>query len=77
MKKENQRIISLNQELYDGMFLEELEQRLETDPIMAGGLVDLMGSENDVICDCNNHMCYCNNHIEECNCNNHFCYIDN
>lgn len=80
MKKEKinvKRITSINEDLYDGMFLEELEQRLETDAIMAGGLLDLVGGENDDICDCNNHNCYCNHYIVECNCNNHNCYIDN
>jgi hypothetical protein len=39
--KKNEEIISLNTELYDDFFVQELEVRLETDPLMLGGLMDI------------------------------------
>ena len=76
LKKEN-RIISMNDDLYDSMFLEELEARLETDPIMSGGLINLMEGQDDVICNCNYHVCACDHEIVECDCNYHICGSDN
>lgn len=35
-------IQSVNEELCDEMFVHELEKRLETDPLMANGLLDLV-----------------------------------
>ena len=48
---DNKKISSLNNELPQ-FFLEELEQRLETDPLSVGGLYDLQetGEEEDGIC---------------------------
>lgn len=34
-------IVSLNENLYDDFFVQELEARLETDPLIVGGLVDM------------------------------------
>ena len=44
------KIESLNKELPQ-FFLEELEQRLETDPLSVGGLFDLQAADGD---DCTN-----------------------
>jgi hypothetical protein len=38
--KENKELVSLNSQL-PKFFVEELEERLETDPLMIGGLFDL------------------------------------
>lgn len=38
---EKRRIVSMNDEIYDLMFLEMLECRLETDPLLPGILYDL------------------------------------
>lgn len=40
------KIESLNKELLQ-FFLEELEQRLETDPLSVGGLFDLQAADGD------------------------------
>jgi hypothetical protein len=37
---------SLNEKLYDDFFVQELDSRLETDPLMMGGLVDLFDSQD-------------------------------
>jgi hypothetical protein len=37
---------SLNEKLYDDFFVQELDSRLETDPLMIGGLVDLFDSHD-------------------------------
>lgn len=55
-KKEN-RIVSMNDDLYDSLFLEELEVRLETDPLVPGGLLNLV--EDVASTDCGiNCGCY-------------------
>lgn len=50
MKKQDEKIIdgieSVNNELYDDMYVNELENRLETDPLLSGGLLDLISSGN-------------------------------
>lgn len=61
--KEN-RIVPLNDEIYDSMFLEELEERLETDPLMPGGLINLIGDNITPMDDC---TCFAGIH-DECNC---------
>lgn len=46
-------IESINNELFDEMFINELETRLETDPLLTNGLLDLMSSQNgdiDALC---------------------------
>lgn len=35
-------MVSLNDQLYNDFFVQELETRLETDPLMTGGLVDFL-----------------------------------
>jgi hypothetical protein len=37
---------SLNDKLYDEFFVQQLESRLETDPLMVGGLLDLFDSQS-------------------------------
>ena len=46
MKKEE--LISLNSELSE-LYVEELEQRLETDPLAVGGLLDLASSSDPTL----------------------------
>ncbi|MDR1181733.1 MAG: hypothetical protein LBL13_07125 [Bacteroidales bacterium] len=36
---------SLNENLYDEFFVQELESRLETDPLAVGGLMDIFSSQ--------------------------------
>ena len=51
--KKQQEIISLNDNLFSEMFLQELENRLETDPLMPNGLVDLVGDSSvSPLCTC-------------------------
>lgn len=47
-------LVSLNENLFDEMFLQELETRLETDPLLPNGLVDLMDDSSvNPLCTCN------------------------
>lgn len=39
-------INSANDELYDELFVNELETRLETDPLLTNGLLDLITTTN-------------------------------
>jgi hypothetical protein len=39
---ENDEMRSLNEQLYDDFFIQELETRLETDTLMVGGLTDTL-----------------------------------
>lgn len=39
-KKIEQGLVSLNSKLSDELYIKELEQRLETDPLAIGGLID-------------------------------------
>ncbi len=61
---EENRIVPMNDEIYDSMFLEELEERLETDPLLPGGLVSLIGGDVDMLnnCECNDGQ------LVECDC---------
>lgn len=50
----------VNEDLCDEMFVQELEKRLETDPLMANGLLDLIttidasSEDTDLLClNCN------------------------
>lgn len=55
MSKSNEtekRIVPMNDQLYDGLFLEELEERLETDPLLPGGLLSLFGDSIQPMDDC-------------------------
>lgn len=48
-KEEKDEILSLNKSLYDDFYVQELEERLETDPLGVGGLLDFFAfSENGV-----------------------------
>lgn len=50
MKKKITKVVdgieSINNELFDEMFVNELETRLETDPLLTNGLLDLMSSQD-------------------------------
>ncbi|WP_065220148.1 MULTISPECIES: hypothetical protein [Butyricimonas] len=39
-KERKDEIESLNDQLYDEFYVQELEERLETDPLLVGGLLD-------------------------------------
>lgn len=41
-KGTSNRIESITTDLYDDCFIQELENRLETDPLFPGGLVELI-----------------------------------
>lgn len=41
--KKNEELVSLNDELFNDFFVNELEKRLETDPLVGGGLAELFG----------------------------------
>jgi hypothetical protein len=59
-------LISLNEQLYDEFFVQELESRLETDPLMVGELLDPLTSDSDLVagvCD----PIYCNGYTSICN----------
>ena len=65
-KKEN-RVVSLNENLYDQAFLEELEVRLETDPLLPGGLINLVDSNVDYLESSCEVRCECfGQHISNC-----------
>jgi hypothetical protein len=60
-KKNEKEMISLNEGLYNDFFVLELEQRLETDPLMVGGILE-WGQEADLLAaDCFTFNCeFCN-----------------
>lgn len=39
---EKPELTSMNDRIYDEFYIQQLESRLETDPLMAGGLLDFM-----------------------------------
>jgi hypothetical protein len=43
-KQEEDELVSLNGSLYDEFYIQELESRLETDPLIVGGLADFFTS---------------------------------
>lgn len=45
-------MVSLNEAINQDFFVEQLESRLETDPLMAGGLFDLFTVEENSGCFC-------------------------
>jgi hypothetical protein len=66
--EKNEEIISLNTDLYDDFFVQELESRLETDPLTLGGLLELFGDCNDYYSctgHCNDSAGGCSNMCEE------------
>ena len=44
---EKDELVSLNDKLYDEFYVHELEERLETDPLIVGGLLDLFTDSTD------------------------------
>jgi hypothetical protein len=69
--EKNVEIISLNTDLYDDFFVQELEVRLETDPLMLGGLMELFSDNCPNQCigfrDCNRHCIGYNGCPNYCN----------
>lgn len=57
MEKTIDGINSINSDLYDDMYVNELEKRLETDPLLANGLLNLLSTGGmdpgniDFLCD--------------------------
>jgi hypothetical protein len=69
-KEEEIKLISMNEKLYSDFSIEELEQRLETDPLLLGGLFDTMGwciFVNNCTCDGTTN-CTCNVIGANCTC---------
>ena len=61
-KKVNTDLASVNDGLYDDLFIQKLENRLETDPLAVGGLVDLLDQSDftgDKGCLCNHCFFAC------------------
>lgn len=60
-KEERDRLVSLNSE-FDEFSLEKLEERLETDPLLAGGFVNLeMPDDASIDVQANGcELCICN-----------------
>ncbi|MDR1227227.1 MAG: hypothetical protein LBK47_10090 [Prevotellaceae bacterium] len=58
-QEESGELISLNEQLYDEFFVQELESRLETDPLMVGGLLDSLTSDSDLVAGCFCDPVYC------------------
>lgn len=54
-------IISLNETIDQEFFTEQLEERLETDPLAIGGLFDLFSENQAVYDDCWINLCWENN----------------
>lgn len=46
-KKVDQGLIPMNENLCDSLYVKELESRLETDPLVAGGLLQFMNEGGD------------------------------
>jgi hypothetical protein len=40
-EKQKNRIVPINNKLYDSMFVTNIESRLESDPLLTGSLIDL------------------------------------
>ena len=74
MEKKSTELVSLNSNLFDEMYLQKLEMRLETDPLVPNGLMDLMGNNLLGECTCDDHSvfdsCTCDggSHYVECTC---------
>jgi hypothetical protein len=48
----SEEMLSLNENLYDDFFINELEKRLETDPLMGGGVLELFGGGIEAQAEC-------------------------
>lgn len=46
-KVEGGGLVPMNETLCDSLYVKELESRLETDPLVAGGLLQFMGDNGD------------------------------
>lgn len=84
MSKNENELRSLNQEL-PTLYVEELENRLETDPLAVGGLLDeimpLKCETNDGSCvinggDCNENSGDCVGNSQDCTDNNNNCTVN-
>lgn len=53
-------IESINNDLYDEMFVSELEKRLETDPLLTNGLLNLMTPDGNASFESIDFLCECN-----------------
>ncbi|MDR2410645.1 MAG: hypothetical protein LBE13_21385 [Bacteroidales bacterium] len=54
--EEKNELHSLNGQLYNEFFIQELESRLETDPLMVGGFIDSMAPSAADCFNCN--LCF-------------------
>lgn len=70
VKKKEDELIPMNEKLITGFSIEELEQRLETDPLMFGALFDSLGwcLFNNCTCDGATN-CTCHGGATVCTCN--------
>jgi hypothetical protein len=60
-KKNEKEMISLNEGLYNDFFVLELEQRLETDPLMVSGILEWEQEADLLATDCFTFSCeFCN-----------------
>lgn len=79
MEKKQIQLVSLNNNLFDEMYLQKLEMRLETDPLLPNGFMDLMGNSLGA-CTCNDgsllDFCTCDDgsHYVECSCHGGMTY---
>lgn len=61
-KKENAAdiLISVNKNLCDDMYVQELEKRLETDPLMTNGLLNFVTDTSDLVRSEGDWCLFCN-----------------
>lgn len=64
-EKKNVRIESVNDKLYDDLFIKELEERLETDPLASNGLFNLFRLTSNVDFASDSDWCIFYNHCGE------------
>ena len=62
--KEENELLSVNEKLYDDLFIQHLEERLETDPLAANGLASMFDNSIDTQCILN-FSCEINNCAED------------
>ena len=51
MKTIKEDLLPMNEALCDELYVQQLEERLETDPLMVGGLLDLLSTKSSVNAD--------------------------